>query len=138
MHLSALSKVFYRLLPLEASPLSDPAMQASHVIDAEVILEAADARRVYLSWADSADEYCVGVQDESWFNPGTGTEIDASGAPMWSRLIGKPVDLRHLDTARQILEIRSSEASAYIATFDGQHWGVDTLTVSTKALSIDA
>jgi hypothetical protein len=128
-----LAKVTYLLFESELSEGDKSLLIDEHIVDREIRLEWSDGSTRYISWTSDPVQYCVGVQDHSWFIAGEVREVDMSSRSVWSDLVGSELELKWHDDSHQLLEARSDAASVYLSSRENAYWWADTITVS-KAL----
>jgi hypothetical protein len=127
---SVLHRVVYELLEFEASVLDVSESNEQHCIDREIRFEMSDGSCWFASWSSSPVQYCVGIQQGSFFTPPAAATREASGHPLWRRLINQPIEFIPLDDGHQVIEVRSPNGSAFLSSQDGRHWCADVTTVS--------
>lgn len=138
MSTAVLSRVTYELFDFEADILSDPTSNEEHTIDRQIRLDTADGKVHYVSWTSEPVQYCVGVKSESFFLPGDVVTCDASRHPLWARLMGEPVEIVSAGPDSQIVEIRTPNASVFVATCERGRWEADVIRISAAKPHIDA
>jgi hypothetical protein len=127
---SVLQRVVYELLEFESSVLDASESDEQHCIDREIRFEMSDGSCWFASWSSSPVQYCVGIQQGSFFTPPAAATRDASGHPLWSRLVNQPIEFIPLDDGQQVIEVRSPNGSTFLSSQDGRHWCMDVTTVS--------
>lgn len=132
MDKNILQKVIYELFESEKGVFKDSKSNISHTIDRELYLEFHNQKRVFISWNSAPVQYAVGLQENSFFDTNQKIIVDASGHPIWRRLIGQHIETIMLDKDNQVLEIRSPVASVYISTCEDGNWLSDAITISDK------
>jgi hypothetical protein len=102
----------------------------------QVRLRFADAPVLFVSWTweryqgTDTQPYSVGYRESSYFSENAAHVVDASSTPVWSKHIGKTVELVYKSSSSpqlefQILEVRSGHASTFLSSL-----GTDTIRIS--------
>jgi len=125
-----LSRVTYLLFDHELTDGQDSFVGEEQTLDREVRLETSDGSVRYVSWTSNPVQYCVGIQEQSWFLPGEVSEIDVTTRAPWRHLVGEAIELTWQDPKHQILEVRGKAASVYLSSREGKYWCADAITVS--------
>ena len=114
-----LLKVDYEFFDFE-----EPSSSA-HELARQIRLQFADSPALYVSWtwerqhgADS-EPYSIAYSEASYFTDGPANVVDASDSLLWSRHIGREVELAYSpsvsrDSQYQVLEIQSGEDRTYV------------------------
>jgi hypothetical protein len=125
-----LLKVEYEFFDYE-EPSSD-----AHELDRQIRLQFADSPALYVSWTwerqrgPDCEPYSIAYSESSYFTDSAARVIDASNSPLWSRHIGREIELAytpHLsrDSEHQVLEVRSGTDRTYVYSL-----GLDRVGVS--------
>ena len=125
-----LLKVEYEFFDYD-EPSSD-----AHDLDRQIRLQFADSPALYVSWtwerqrAPDSEPYSIAYSESSYFTDSASRVIDASDSPLWSRHIGREVELLYTpslsrDSEYQGLEVRSGTDRTYVYSL-----GVDRVGIS--------
>jgi hypothetical protein len=131
-------RVLYELFDFEASVLDEPGADVAHCIDREIRLDMSDDVQWFISWSNDPVQHCVGVARRSFFLPEGATTVDASGHPLWRRLVGQPIEFVSLDAESQVVEVRSPSGSVYLSSQERGYWLADATTVSASRPVVSA
>lgn len=125
-----LLKVEYEFFDFE-----EPSSNA-HELDRQLRLRFADSPTLYVSWtferkhdAPGCQDYSIAYSQSSYFTDNAAHVIDASESPLWSRHIGREVELVYTPSASpkldyQILELRSGTACTYVFSLGADKVGI--------------
>jgi hypothetical protein len=127
---SVLAKVTYLLFESELAEGVEYLLREEHIVDREIRLEWTDGSAKHISWASEPFQYCVGLQEHSWFLAGEVKKVDMSSRPSWKDLIGRELELKWLDESHQVLQVRAGDASTYLSSRENDYWFADAITVS--------
>jgi hypothetical protein len=127
---AVLSRVSYLRFEHEVEEGGLDLSAPEHSLDAELRLEYSDGSTQFVSWTSAPVQYCIGVKDGTWFDPGFTTEVDVSSHPLWLELVGHPIVLEWRGSEHQVLEVRGEKESVYLASRDGPYWCGDCVRVS--------
>jgi hypothetical protein len=125
-----LMKVEYECFDYE-EPSSD-----AQELGRQIRLQFADSPPLYVSWTwerqrgPDCEPYSIAYSESSYFTDGAARVIDASDSPVWSRHIGREVELAYTPSSSrhyeyQVLEVRSGTDRAYVYSL-----GLDRVHVS--------
>ena len=114
-----LLKVEYEFFDYE-EPSSD-----AHELERQIRLQFADSPGLYVSWTwerqrgPDSEPYSIAYSESSYFTDSAARVIDASGSSLWSRHIGREVELTYTpplsrDSEYQVLEVRSGTGRTYV------------------------
>ena len=90
-----LLKVEYEFFDYE-EPSSD-----AHELDRQIRLQFADSPALYLSWTwerqrgPDFEPYSIAYSESSYFTESAARVIDASDSPLWSKYMGRRVELAY-------------------------------------------
>ena len=130
-----LARVWYELFAHEAE-WQDAHPDADAELDRQLRLEMTDGSRVFVAWTwgPSGDDhyYHVGFARESFCTGTPEVDRDVSAWPLWTPLVGQPVDLSFVGKSHQVLAVRAGSAVAYCCSFGRGMWGMDELRVGRR------
>jgi hypothetical protein len=139
-----LRKVVYALFLSDLAALVDLTFGRDHEIDREICLTFDDGTVRFVSWCaahhslkllgDGMPAYCVGVAEASYFVGPTQLLADVSETEFWSPLIGTDTPLEFDRDDHQLLRIGVSPSAVFVASYEKEWWGTDTLRVSKTRL----
>ena len=126
-----LSRVIYELFESELEGidlLSTPAE-----LGRQLRLEFDDGSKTYVAWTwgDVSEDYYVEFTGTTFCVDTPEAERDASQSPVWSPLVGQPVELTYRDAEHQVVEIRSRDAAVFCCSYGRGYWHMDVLHIST-------
>jgi hypothetical protein len=125
-----LMKVEYECFDYE-EPSSD-----AQELRRQIRLQFADSPPLYVSWSwerqhgPDCEPYSIAYSESSYFTDGAARVVDASDSPVWSRHIGRAVELAYTpspsrDCEYHVLEVRSGTDRTYVYSM-----GMDRVRVS--------
>jgi hypothetical protein len=127
---TVLANVSYLLFERELVDGIEPFIADEHIVDREIELTGIDGSVKHVSWTGDPVEYCIGVQESSWFVAGDVKVIPMTSAPLWRSLIGQSIEFIWHDDDHQILEIRGYGAPVFLSSRERDCWYADTITIS--------
>ena len=125
-----LSRVTYLFFNHELAGGEGGAPGGEHTLDREVRLESSDGSTLHVSWTSSPVQYCLGVQEQSWFTPGDAAEVDVTTREPWRSLVGGPIEFLWQEPEHQVLELRGKGSSVFLSSREGKNWCADVVTIS--------
>jgi hypothetical protein len=132
------TKIIYELYNSDFSNIKDSLDADTHEIDREIYIALDDGERIYISWANTPIEYSIDYKESSWFENESEKVLDASSWKIWKPIIGKSFELIFHDKNKQLLELKSKNASIYFSPLeicgssDGPSWSTDVLHISSN------
>src|SRR5262249_14546382 len=131
---ATLLKVEYEFFNYE-EPSSD-----AHEFNRQIRLQFADSPALYVSWTwerqrgRESEPNSIAYSESSYFSDGAARVIDASASPLWSRHIGREVELAYApsqsrDSEYQVLEVRSGTDRTYVYAL-----GLDRVGISHTSM----
>jgi hypothetical protein len=114
-----LSKLDYEFFDFE-----EPSSTA-HQLARQIRLHFSDSPTVYVSWTSErqygpdCEPYSIAYAQSSYFSDSAAYTLDVSGSPLWSRHIGRDVELTYTPSSSpeseyQVLEIRSGTDRTFL------------------------
>ena len=108
----------------------------AHALDRQIRLQFADSPPLCGSWTwerqrgPDCQPYSIAYSESPYFTGGAARVIDASDSPLWSKHIGRAVELAYTpsasrDSEYQVLEVRSGTDRTYVYSL-----GLDRVRVS--------
>lgn len=108
-----------------------------HQLDGEVLLMFEDTPPVYVSWGNSRATYCIETRPNSFFSDDLLTRHEVNEHHFWSPLIGKKIELKHLDELHQVLMVSSGSEQLFMSSqYNGGEFMGDCVRVSLLAPSL--
>ncbi len=105
-----------------------------HQLDGEVLLTFEDSPPVYVSWGNARATYCIETRPNSFFSDSLQTPYEMTEHHFWSPLIGKKIELKHLDELHQVLMVSSGSETLFMSSqYDGGELMGDCVRVSVVA-----
>ena len=128
-----LSQVEYEFFEYE-----DPSSTATE-LDRQIKLRFSDASVLYVSWTSGRQHgpddqpYSIGFRDFSYCSAEPAFVVDASNSPMWSKHIGRTLELAYtpasaVELGFQVLELRSGTNCIFLSSL-----GTDSIRISDAA-----
>jgi hypothetical protein len=128
-----LLKVEYEFFDYE-EPSSD-----AHELHRQIRLQFADSLVLYVSWTwerqhgPDSEPYSIAYAESSYFTDSATRVIDASDSPLWSRHIGREVELAYTpslsrDSEYQVLEVRSGADRTYVYSLSLDRVGISRIS----------
>lgn len=124
-----LLKVEYEFFDFE-----DPSSDAKE-LGRQLRLQFSDAPTLYLSWTSErhceteSQPYSIACSKESYFMDGAAHVVDASDSPLWSKHIGRQMELAYLPSQElaldhQVLEVRSDTHRTFVYSLGADRVGL--------------
>jgi hypothetical protein len=128
-----LSRVVYELFDHEVEWLAAHPNPEAVELRRQVRLELDGNAKVFVAWTwfPSGDDFYVAFSPTSFCIGDSDGFVDASDWPLWSGLIGREIVLAYRDeSTKQVLEVRSENATVLCCSFGRGVWHIDCLCVS--------
>jgi hypothetical protein len=128
-----LLKVEYEFFDFE-----EPSRDA-HELHRQIRLQFADSPALYVSWTweryhgPDSEPYSIAYSESSYCIDSAWRVIDASDSPLWSRHLGREVELAYTpslarDSEYQVLEVRSGTDRTYVYSVGADRVGISRIS----------